>query len=106
VEQLLADARLAPGDLHTSCLVALHPSGEGLLRGSAAALGLEPCHAAASRAVLGTRGNPSGAGTLMALGLGIEAVAAAGAPGGPSHAVAVALGPGPSAEGLVLRLRL
>ena len=105
MEQLLADAHLAPGDLHSSCLVALHPSGEGLLDGSAAALGLELRHAAASRAVLGTRGNPSGAGTLMALGLGIEAAAAAGgAPGGPSHAVAVALGPGPSAEGLVLRL--
>jgi hypothetical protein len=98
--------------------VALQPHGAEPLDALEASLGLAGWQAAPTRAVLSSRGNPSGAGALMALCLAVEDAAltrSARAGGGlwgalrssaaaPRHLLALALGPGVTAEGLLLEL--
>ena len=75
-----------------------------MLSAAAEALSLSAHQTAMSRAILDTRGNPSGAGALMSMALGVEASLLGPIQERPSHAVAVAMGPGLSAEGVVLQL--
>jgi len=98
--------------------VALQPSGAAWLEAVEASLGLQDWQAAPARAVLASRGNPSGAGALMALCLALEDAALVrgarggrgmwgglrGAEGRAGHLLALALGPGVTAEGLVLEM--
>jgi len=94
---------------HPHLLLALQPAAEPVLRAQSAALGApwDGPALAASRAVLSSRGDPSGAGALMALGVLLEErQLARGGRGsaGLETVLALALGPGVTAEGLLLEL--
>lgn len=109
-DALLSDTAAATGAAPLTlsrCLVALHPAGNAPLAAAASALSLAPWQAAPASAVLASRGNPSGAGSLMALAVALESarLGPQALPATrPQHLVALALGPGVSAEGVVLEL--
>jgi alkylresorcinol/alkylpyrone synthase len=106
VNALLAGAE-APGLALASTPVLCHPGGPAILDVVARALQLQPWQLAHSWAVLGARGNMSGATNLFVLHdfLQAQADAASGhADARPSHAVGIAFGPGLAVEGIVLEM--
>jgi alkylresorcinol/alkylpyrone synthase len=114
VAALLADyAAATPGGAGgapalAELAVLCHPGGPAVLDTVTRALSLAPWQLAHSWAVLGARGNMSGATNLFVLHQFLEAAAAGGArsPDGaaPSHAIGLAFGPGLAVEGLLLEV--